>query len=53
MGLGEIDLLQGATVKIFVSSVIGGMETFRNAVAEAIETLGHDTIRAEDFDASP
>ena len=53
MVLGEKDFLKRVAMKIFVSSVIGGMEMFRNAVAEAIETLGHDTIRAEDFDASP
>ena len=40
-------------MKVFISSVIGGMEKFRDAVAEAIETLQHVAIRAEDFNASP
>ena len=40
-------------MEIFVSSVIGGMENFRDAVARAIRTLKHNVVRAEDFPASP
>jgi CheY-like chemotaxis protein len=39
-------------VRIFISSVIGGYEPFRAAAAEALETLGHQVVRAEDFPAS-
>ena len=49
----EIGLGKGEFVRVFISSVIGGMEVFRNAVAEASETLGHVAVRAEDFRASP
>jgi Domain of unknown function (DUF4062) len=40
-------------LKIFISSVIGGYESFRKAAAEAIGTLGHQVIRSEDFSATP
>lgn len=40
-------------MRVFISSVIGGMEGFRNAAAEACETLGHEAVRAEDFSAIP
>ena len=40
-------------MKIFISSVISGMEDFRDAVAEAIDTLSYDAVRSEDFNASP
>ena len=40
-------------MKFFVSSLIRGMETERDAAVEAIEGLGHQAIRAEDFEASP
>ena len=40
-------------MKCFLSSVIRGFEAYRDAVAEGIETLGHDVIRSEDFGASP
>lgn len=40
-------------MEIFISSVIAGYEAYRAAAAEAIETLGHRVIRAEDFAASP
>lgn len=40
-------------MKAFISSVIGGMEDFRDAAARAVETLGHDVVRAESFAASP
>ncbi len=39
--------------KVFVSSVIVGMESFRGAAEEGARTLGYDVIRAEDFAASP
>jgi hypothetical protein len=40
-------------VRVFISSVITGYEIFRDAAAAAIESLGHEVIRAEDFGASP
>lgn len=40
-------------MKIFVSSLISGLEPFRAAVREAIKTLGHEPIMAEDFVAQP
>jgi hypothetical protein len=40
-------------VKFFVSSLISGMEAERTAAVEAIEGLGHQAKRAEDFSASP
>ncbi len=40
-------------VKVFISSLISGYEPYRAAVAEAVETLGHQAVRAEDFPASP
>ena len=40
-------------MKVFVSSVITGLEEFRDAVSGAIRILGHSAIRAEDFGASP
>ncbi len=39
-------------MKIFISSPISGYESFRDAAAEAVETLGHQVVRAEDFPAS-
>ncbi len=40
-------------MKVFISSVMDGMGGFREAVAKAIDTLGNETVRAEDFSASP
>lgn len=40
-------------MKVFVSSLIGGYEPFRAAVAEAAEMLGHTVLRAEDLGATP
>lgn len=40
-------------MKIFISSLITGMEPFRLAAKEAIIQLGHDPIMAEDFGARP
>ncbi|TDO51506.1 uncharacterized protein DUF4062 [Kribbella sp. VKM Ac-2527] len=45
----------GATigiVKVFISSLISGYEAYRQAVVEAVEALGHQVIRAEEFPAS-
>lgn len=39
-------------MKIFVSSVVGGFEAFREAAVSAIRTLGHDVVRSEDFPAT-
>lgn len=36
-------------VKVFVSSVVKGMEAERDAAARAITALGHDVGRSEDF----
>jgi hypothetical protein len=41
------------SVRVFVSSLISGYEPYRVAAAEAVETLGHQVVRAEDFPASP
>ncbi|MEJ7779290.1 MAG: DUF4062 domain-containing protein [Daejeonella sp.] len=38
-------------MKIFISSLIAGMETQRAAAHEAIELLGHEAVMAEDFEA--
>ncbi len=40
-------------MRIFISSVISGMESFRDAVERAARTLGHEVLRAEDFGAQP
>ena len=40
-------------MRVFISSVIGGMEEYRDAAADAIRVLRHTAIRAEDFGASP
>jgi Domain of unknown function (DUF4062) len=40
-------------VKVFISSVIAGMEEYRAAAREAAESLGYTVIAAEDFGASP
>ncbi len=42
-----------ANVKVFISSVIAGMEDYRAAAREAAESLGYTVIAAEDFGASP
>lgn len=38
-------------MKVFISSVIGGMEELREAAARAVRSLRHEVIRAEDFGA--
>ena len=40
-------------MKVFVSSLISGMEPLRAAAREAITTLRHEPIMAEDFGAQP
>ncbi len=40
-------------MKVFISSVIGGFEAYRDAAAQAISTLGHTAKRSEDYGASP
>jgi hypothetical protein len=40
-----------ARVKVFVSSVISGMEDFREAAVRGARALGHDIKRSEDFPA--
>ena len=40
-------------MRVFISSVITGYEQFRDAVAAAVESLGHEVVRAEDFGALP
>lgn len=40
-------------MKVFVSSLIRGFEEFRGAAADAVTTLGHTPVRAEEFGASP
>jgi len=40
-------------MKVFISSVISGMEAYRDAAARAVRSLGHQPIRAEDFGAQP
>ncbi len=40
-------------MKVFISSLVAGMEEFRDAAAHAVHTLGHEAIRAEDFGARP
>lgn len=40
-------------MKIFISSLINGFESFRGAAEAAISSLGHTVVRAENFAASP
>lgn len=40
-------------MKVFVSSLISGFESFREAVKSAITTLRHEPIMAEDLGAQP
>jgi hypothetical protein len=40
-------------MKVFISSIISGMEPFRAAAREAIEQLGHTAVLAGDFGAQP
>ncbi|GEO97842.1 hypothetical protein GCM10007887_01810 [Methylobacterium haplocladii] len=45
--------MQGAYVKVFISSLIGGMGPTRTAARAAVVGLGHEVIMAEDFGAMP
>ncbi len=38
-------------MKVFISSVVSGFESFRDAAAAGIEALGYTVIRSEDFGA--
>lgn len=40
-------------MRVFLSSVIRGLERFRDAAAKGAITLGHEVKRSEDFPASP
>lgn len=40
-------------MRVFISSLISGMATFRDAAREAVTTLRHQPIMAEDFGSSP
>ena len=40
-------------MKVFVSSVVKGMEADRDAAARAARALKHEVLRSEDFGASP
>ena len=40
-------------MRIFLSSLISGMEDRRTAVARAVRALGHEPVMAEDFGAQP
>ncbi|NII55821.1 DUF4062 domain-containing protein [Luteibacter sp. SG786] len=40
-------------MKIFISSLIAGMEAYRAAAKSAIESLGFEAVMAEDFGAQP
>ncbi|MBY5786093.1 DUF4062 domain-containing protein [Rhizobium leguminosarum] len=40
-------------MKIFISSLITGLEPLRTAAREAVTQLGHEAVMAEDFGAQP
>lgn len=40
-------------MRVFISSLITGMEDFRLAAREGVELLGHEVVMAEDFEAKP
>ncbi|MES1930491.1 hypothetical protein SADO_14614 [Salinisphaera dokdonensis CL-ES53] len=40
-------------MKVFISSVITGFESVRHSAREAVETLRHEPVMAEDFGAQP
>ena len=40
-------------MKVFISSVVSGMEEYRDAAAKAARTLKHEVLRSEDFGATP
>ncbi len=41
------------SMKVFISSLIGGFTAFRDSAATAVSTLKHTVTRAEEFGASP
>ena len=41
------------SMQVFISSVVSGMQEFREAAATGARTLGHEVKRSEDFPASP
>jgi hypothetical protein len=43
---GYMLVFLGLDVKVFISSVVGGMEYERGAAAGAVHTLRHEVIRA-------
>ena len=51
-GLWPQDSIFSPGMKVFVSSVITGLESFRDAAVSAVSILGYETVRAEDFPAS-
>jgi len=36
-------------MKVFISSVITGFESYRDAAGQGVHSLGHQAIRTEDF----
>lgn len=38
-------------MKVFISSVIGGFESYRDAAASGVKVQGHEVVRAEDLGA--
>ena len=40
-------------MKVFISSLITGMEDYRTAARDAVETLGYEPVMAEKFGAKP
>lgn len=40
-------------MKVFISSLISGLEALRDAASSGVTTLGHRAVRAEDFGATP
>jgi hypothetical protein len=40
-------------MKVFISSVVKGMEEYREAAAKAARILKHEVLRSEDFGAAP
>ena len=52
VALPRTNVLLFEPMKVFISSLIGGLEAHRDATAAAIRDLDHEVIRAEDFPAS-
>ncbi|GBU15894.1 MAG: hypothetical protein COT28_12865 [Methylobacterium sp. CG08_land_8_20_14_0_20_71_15] len=49
----EASVRTGAAVKVFISSLIAGLEPIRAAARAAVVGLGHEVVMAEDFGARP